>query len=211
MRIETAAGRRQLAAQADQRVFLRGVSWRDFENILAAKGDSSAVRVAYLDGVLELMSPAIPHEFIKTMLARLLETASMVLGFPFEGYGSWTLKEERKRSGIEPDECYFVTEVQPDTISRWPDMAIEVVWTHGGLDRLEIYRRLGVREVWVWEDGAIHIYKLKADRYARARKSSLLPQIDLALLVEHVELGWTASQTKAVRAYARALAKRRVH
>lgn len=29
-----------------------------------------------------------------------------------------------------------------------PHLAIEVVWTSGGLDKLDVYRKLGVREVW---------------------------------------------------------------
>jgi Uma2 family endonuclease len=57
----------------DQRVVLHGVSWDDFESLLAIRGESAAVRVTYLEGELELMSPSQDHEAIKTLLARLLE------------------------------------------------------------------------------------------------------------------------------------------
>ncbi|MEG4506483.1 Uma2 family endonuclease [Microcoleus sp. F6_B4] len=34
-----------------------------------------------------------------------------------------------------------------------PDLAIEVVFTSGGIDKLQLYKRLGIPEVWFWEDG----------------------------------------------------------
>jgi len=40
----------------------------------------------------------------------------------------------------------------------------EVVWTSGGIDKLEIYRRLGVGEVWRWKDSRIEIHVLQGER-----------------------------------------------
>jgi Uma2 family endonuclease len=65
--------RLQPADTEDAFVYLRGVSWADFETILAIRGDASRPRIAYLDGVLEFMSPPSNHEAIKTCLARLVE------------------------------------------------------------------------------------------------------------------------------------------
>ncbi len=62
------------AARAeDQRVTLYDVSWSDFELILQIRGDRAGVRVTYLNGALELMSPSVDHEGIKKTIARLLE------------------------------------------------------------------------------------------------------------------------------------------
>ena len=58
-------------------------------------------------------------------------------------YGSWLLESKVHRRGIEPDECYVLGEVTDPEV---PDLAIEVVWTSGGLDKLEIYRKLRVRD-----------------------------------------------------------------
>jgi len=44
---------------------------------------------------------------------------------------------------LEPDECYLVG----DQDKSAPDLAIEVIGTSGGIDKLEIYRRLDVGEV----------------------------------------------------------------
>jgi len=45
---------------------------------------------------------------------------------------------------------------------------------------LEVYRGLGVREVWVWKKGRLGAYLLRGERYVRAARSRLLPGLDLA-------------------------------
>lgn len=186
---------------ADQRVFLHGVSWQRFLDVLAARGDSSAVRVTYLAGELELMSPSFSHEGIKTTIARLVEAYADELGLDLYGIGSWTLKTKLKKLGIEPDECYSIGKP-----SRVPELAIEVIWTSGGLDKLEVYRGLGVREVWVWKKEKLAVHVLRADRYVRAARSRLLPGIDLARVAK---LASRPDQPVAVREFRADLRRRR--
>jgi Uma2 family endonuclease len=181
----------------DQRVVLHDVSWSQYETILDIRGDRAGVRIAYLEGELELMSPSRGHERLKKLMARLLEAWADEHGVEFEGYGSLTMRSRPRRRGAEPDECYMVGGEK----SR-PDLAIEVVWTSGGLDKLDIYRGLRVREVWVWEKGALSLFALRGDRYERIERSGVLPDLDLALFTSF--LG-ARSQTQAVRAYRAAL------
>jgi hypothetical protein len=84
---------------------------------------------------------------------------------------------------------------------------IEVIWSSGELDKLEIYRRLGVREAWIWEDGVLTAYALRGERYQKIAKSAVLPGIDLVQLASFVTAAEPAS--KIVRAYRRALARSR--
>lgn len=44
---------------------------------------------------------------------------------------------------------------------------------------MEIYRRLAVREVWFVIEREIYVYRLQGETYRRARKSLVLPGIDL--------------------------------
>jgi Uma2 family endonuclease len=185
----------------DGRVILHGVSWEDYERILEIRGESSGVRIAYLDGELELMSPSKDHEWYKKTIARLLECWAEETGVELNGYGSWTLKERKEESGAEPDECYVVGVRDADR----PDLAIEVIWTHGGLDKLEIYRRLGVREIWFWQEGRIEVHRLRGKRYEAIPRSEILPALDLDELVSFLD---EPSQTGAVRAYRRGLRSR---
>ena len=46
----------------DQHVVLRGMAWQDFEALLAIRGDRAGVRLYYLDGEIEIMSPTKIHE-----------------------------------------------------------------------------------------------------------------------------------------------------
>ena len=178
----------------DRRVTLQDVTWVEFEQILAIRGDKAGIRMTYLDGVLELMSPSIDHEGIKKVIARLLEIYALEMGIPLNGFGSWTLKKAVRARALEPDECYSIGTGRPAR----PDLAIEVIWTSGGIDKLEVYRGLGVGEVWMWRDGAIEIYFLVADRYERRERSVVFPDLDLVELVSFIDL---ENQTTAVRRY----------
>jgi len=84
-------------------------------------------------------------------------------------------------------------------------LAIEVVWTSGGIDKLEIYRKLGVREVWFWRRGQLSAHVLSGETYAQASESAVLPGLDLAELARFLDRP-TASQ--AIREYRAALAQR---
>ena len=128
---------------------------------------------------------------LKKKIARLLEAYAEELGIELEGYGSWTLKRKETEGGVEPDECYSI-----GPAGEVPDLAIEVIWTAGGLDKLEIYRGLGVREVWVWKDGHIGIFRLRGDDWERIARSESLPQVDAGLVEACLDL---PTQTAAVR------------
>ena len=175
----------------DQRVILRDVSWSDYEALLAIRGENAGVRIAYVEGTLELMTPSRDHEILKKKIARLLEAYAEELGIELEGYGSWTLERKDRKRGLEPDECYSI-----GPAGDVPDLAIEVIWTSGGLDKLDIYRRLGVREVWRWQEGRIAMFALHGDRYDLLARSEVLPQVDIDLIRALLDL---PTQTAAVR------------
>ncbi|HEU4535469.1 MAG TPA: Uma2 family endonuclease, partial [Polyangiaceae bacterium] len=177
----------------DQRIILHGVPWAQYEALLAIRGEGAGVRMTYLEGALELMSPSINHEAIKTLVARLVEAYAEEAGLDLNGYGSWTLRKEQEQRGLEPDECYVVGTPQADV----PDLAIEIAYSRGGLDKLDVYRGLGVREVWLWREGLLAVHVLKAGAYERAAKSELMPALDLELLLSFAD---HRSQTASVRA-----------
>jgi Uma2 family endonuclease len=166
----------------DHFVHLDG-TFDDYEHLLAMRGDRSAPRLAYLEGVIEIMSPSREHESIKSWIGRLVETWCLHVGLRFQTYGSWTLKERKEDRGVEPDGFWVFGVEKPDR----PHLAIEVIWTAGGLDKLEIYRKLGVREVWVWRRGAIAVYALRGERYERLEASEVVPGIDLDQLASFLD------------------------
>ena len=180
----------------DQRVFLHDVPWQDYEKLIAIRGESSGTRITYLRGEVELMTPSWDHESLKKLLARLVEAYADVSGIDLYGVGSWTIKQAAKERGIEPDECYVVGTF--DTPPDIPDIAIEVVWTSGGLNKLAIYQGLGIPEVWFWDNGVLHIHVLQGDGYVEIDRSEILPELDPELLARCMSV---QSQTQAVREF----------
>lgn len=182
------------ASDVDQRIVLTGVTWEQYEALLDLFGDDPpGIRMAYLEGTLEIMSPSRRHERVKTMLARLVEAYALERGIPLNGLGSTTFRAKAKERGVEPDECYCVGEEK-----EFPDVAFEVIVTSGGIDRLAIYQGLGVPEVWLWRRGAFELYRLTPSGYERRARSEFLPALDFARLAELVE---RPDQTAAIRSF----------
>lgn len=167
----------------DDIIHLRGVNWEDFERILAIRGEKANPKFTYLDGTLELMSPSYTHEMIKSLIGRLVEAYCLEAGIRFTPVGAWTLKDKLRKAGLEPDECYVF---DPEEKER-PHLAIEVVWTSGGIDKLEAYRRLGVAEVWYWRKGRLQVHVLADEGYRPQARSPRLPELDLDLLTSFLD------------------------
>jgi Uma2 family endonuclease len=167
----------------DHIVVLHDVSWDDYERLLEIRGDHSAPRMSYLEGEVEITSPSRDHEQIKSYIGRLLEAWCIDRGIRVSPFGSWTLTDEDVERGAEPDECYIFGTERRDR----PQLAIEVEWTRGGLNKLEIYRKLGVGEVWYWRKGAIEVYLLNGTTFTRAERSRVLPELDIELLASMLD------------------------
>lgn len=180
----------------DQIVHLDGVTWEDFERLLAIRGDRPVPRFAYLNGVLELMSPSKEHESIKSLIGRLVEVYCEAVRIEFAVYGSWTIKDQQQERGAEPDECYVFGTEDRDR----PDLAIEVEWTSGRIEKLEVYRKLGISEVWFWRRGRIQAHALRGDDYEAITVSEVLPQLDLELLASFLDRPRTSLAMREFRA-----------
>jgi Uma2 family endonuclease len=115
--------------------------------------------------------------------------------------GSTTFRRQEQRGGTEADESYCI-----GTDKEFPDLAIEVIVSHGGLNRLEVYSRLRVPEVWFWQHECFVLYHLREDTaaafwqtygYEEIPRSELLPALDLARLAESVRHPHPLTATKA--------------
>ena len=180
---------------------LHDVPWETYEAIGDALGDHAGVHMTFWEGTLELMSPGKPHKWVRCTVSRLVEVFADETGIDISAFGSATFRKKAEQCGVEPDECYFRDEEQ-----EMPDLAIEVIFTSGSIDKLDVYAGLGVREVWFWKDGRISVYWLRSGHYEQRKKSRLLPGIDIAELEELLRSG---TQSYAVRTYRARLRQRR--
>lgn len=178
----------------EQRLVLDGISWRQYELLLATLGDDFPnLRLSYLEGRLEIMTTSPEHEELKTIIRMLLEAYFLETGIRFYGIGSATFRKAVKLRGLEPDECYCLGQKK-----EFPDIAIEVVLSSGLVNKLDIYQGLGVTEVWQWQDGQFRIHHLRSTGYEVIASSELLPNLDLSLLTNYVK---PAEQFDAVMAF----------
>jgi Uma2 family endonuclease len=182
---------------------LNGFSWEQYEDFLTTLGESPGVRVAYLEGAVEIKSPSQTHERRAKLIARLVEAWAEETGVGLNGYRSTTFRKAAKERGVEPDECYTVGRTLAGSRDV-PDIAIEVIHTAPLLNELSIYAGLGVPEVWLWRRGAFEVYALAKTEYERHEKSALLPDLDLAAVASLVD---EEDQTDAVRRFRRTIAR----
>jgi Uma2 family endonuclease len=178
-------------------IVLPNVTWDTLEK-LDADLEGTGARLTYLDGFLEIMAPlSDAHEEPRNTLGQLLEIYMRLKGIRFYGRGSTTIGMKELGARKEPDESYCLGNRR-----KIPDLALEITVTSGGVDRLEIYRRIGVREVWFWEDGVISVYCLRSTEYELVQQSELLPELDLRSLEFHTRM---ADQYDAVNVFMQTL------
>ncbi len=165
-------------AGTDAGMTFNGVSWEQFEAIEAAFEYLGGVKFFYLDRILQIMTVSPEHEIIKKTLCMLLEAYMRASGIRFYGKGGPTLGNRELGGRKEPDDSYDI-----GTEKTVPDIAIEIVITSGGINTLELYKRLGVREVWFWQNSQLSLYYLTGENYEQIARSTFLPALDLELLL----------------------------
>lgn len=180
------------AEPEERRIVLERVPWATYVHLRDSL-PGAGVRMTYLKGRLEIMSPSKRHEVGKTQIARFLELFCLEADIPLFGYGSMTMRDEGAERGLEPDECYARGEDRDR-----PELAIEVVLTTDLVDKLEVYRGLGIGELWRFEDGAFTVLELTGAGYAPVERSRVFPEVDL---VEIAALVQEPNQHEALKTY----------
>jgi Uma2 family endonuclease len=196
------------------RVLLYNISWQQFENLLKDLGDRRSARIAYDRGTLEIMTPLPEHEYFKETIGDAVKDIAETLELDYESYGSTTWRREIKQAGLEPDNCFYF---QNEALIRGklnfdlnqdppPDLALEIDITSKSLDCFPIYARLGVPELWCYDDGALKIYHLQHDRYVEAERSLVFPMLEIQKLPQIIEAHRNTGRLalrRAVREWAR--------
>lgn len=178
-----------------QRLLLHAVSWEAFEAILQELGDRRSARIAYCDGMLEIMSPSPEHEYFKETLGDAIKDIAETLELDYESYGSTTWRKQAEQAGLEPDNCfYFQNEAQIRGKLQFdlhqdppPDLALEIDITNQSLARFPIYARLGVPELWCYDTGTLTIYHLQNGQYVAVEQSTIFPNLNIGRLPQLIE------------------------
>ncbi|WNZ27619.1 Uma2 family endonuclease [Leptolyngbya sp. NK1-12] len=183
----------------DQLITLPG-TWEGFKLVQQGLQDSPGARLAFYDGVIEILMPGELHEVFAHIIGYLITTFLTEKGIPFVP----TRQKDQEREGlafVQADESYCLGRSKPI-----PDLSIEVVLTSGGISKLTRYQALGVPEVWFWQDGTFALYHLGADGYQRIEQSQLpgLETLDIELLRRCVLVAET-DVAEAIRTFRKAI------
>lgn len=188
-------------AKPEQRAVFSNISWEKYLAIDKERGkDCSVPRFYYLAGELEIMSTSEEHETRKKLLGDLLalyfEEAEIEV-FP---RGQATMWIELKKAGAEPDESWCI-----ERTKKYPDLVVEIALSSGGIQKLEIYKRFEVPEVWIWRRKQIEVFVLDRSGEYKQQRSKFLPDLDLDLLQRCMAL---ESWLEARRTFRAGLSKR---
>jgi len=178
----------------NHQIIYHGVTWQQFKLIDSGFANRQGIRLSYYQGVIEIMSTSLDHEFIKTMIGALLEFYFFQKEIEFFPSGECTQEREGELS-LQADESYSFVRLKTP-----PDLSIEVVITSGGMDKLAKYRALGTPEVWFWQDGRFKLYRLRhaESQYEQISKSEWLPDLNVELLSQCILM---SSPLEAKRAF----------
>ncbi|MDJ0553998.1 MAG: Uma2 family endonuclease [Microcoleaceae cyanobacterium MO_207.B10] len=180
---------------------LIGIRWETYQALLLDLAENPSKKLTYDQGTLEIMTPLPEHEINKGFLGRLVQTTTEVLELEISSLGSTTLSRKDLQKGVEPDECYYITnealvrgKIKFDfNYDPPPDLAIEIDITSSSLERLTIYAALGVREIWRFDGENLFIYCLQDGNYQELENSNVLPilskSVILNFLIRRAEKG----------------------
>ncbi len=188
-----------------------GVTWGEYERLLAGLADRSGVRVTFDQGRLQAVSPLRAHEHYAQVMADIALLAAETLDLPFEQLGSTTLRHLERQQGVEPDRCFYIAnaariagkvtlnlEADPP-----PDIVVEVDMSSDSQAKLPIYASLGVPEIWLYDGQHVRILELRDDNasYIEILESKFLECLTTAVLDRYLELSKTSGQSEVRRAF----------
>jgi Uma2 family endonuclease len=164
------------------RVIIRDVSWGTYQSLLNDLANRRSPRLAYDQGVLEIMSPHSDHEETNWMLASIVQIVLEESDLDFRAVASTTYKREDLERGFQSDSSFYIQSAGRVRnkkrinmrVDPPPDLLIEIDLTHDSLNKFELYAALGVPEVWRYEH-VLEISTLDQGGYVRTAASRALP------------------------------------
>lgn len=181
----SAADYRELIPQLPpgSKLLLYDVGWDEYDDLVNQMGETSAVRVSYENGRMQIMSPSARHEKYKNLLHDLVLILGDVLNVEVLSYGSTTLKLKASGKGVEADDCFYIQNAvsistKDDIDLRRdppPDLVVEIDLTSESTGKLGIYSALGVPEIWRFDGSNCQILVLSGEQYGEARSSLAFP------------------------------------
>ncbi len=198
-----------------QRLILSGIAWETYQTLLNTFDERGNVRLAYDEGVLEIMTKSEYHEIYSSRLARMVEALAEEFGLDAENLGTTTFNREDLKRGFEADECFYFAKEElivrvlsqkhklDLAVDPPPDLIIEVDITSGSLDKFPIYASLRVPEIWHYDGYDFNIHRLWGKRYVKATHSVAFPLVATHALRQFLTESRLMTTTAMLRSFRR--------
>jgi Uma2 family endonuclease len=186
------------ATEPEQRVVLPRIGWDLYDAILRGVDEWRSPRLVYLDRDLFLMTMSRRHEWFAERLAQLVWAVASGSGIACEDAAETTFRRADLDAGVMGDKTFYLGAHAERmrgprdvdlAVDPPPDLAIEVEIAHAPTEALEVYRRLGVGEIWHVVGRAplsvqiLSLMPMPAGNYAAVEQSRVLPALRSELIV----------------------------
>lgn len=183
---------------------LHDIAWETYCR-LNDENFSPAVRMAFFQGALEIMTVSATHEYWGSNIEALVRVYASALGLDVTAFGSVTLRRKDLLAGLEPDKCFYFGPMATAMrgprkldlhVDPAPELAVEIDISRRSYSKLPLYAALGIREVWRFHQDEVELYELIDGSYRIIAASTLLPRITGAwltkILGECSSMAWPA-------------------
>lgn len=174
----------------DDCVVLRNVSWDTYERLLADDEERRVPRITFDQGMLELVTPSMPHEEDAQTIARAIEIVAAILEIPIRSVSSTTFRRKELERGFEADASFYIQSEERIrgqrevdlAIDPPPDIVLEMEMSRSALDKLALFASMGIPEVWRCDGQQVTIHVLSGESYRESAASSALPVLTSEVL-----------------------------
>jgi Uma2 family endonuclease len=197
---------------AETRVLLSNISWQTFKTMLAEMGSERNSRLAYDNGMLEIMAPLMPHENSNRVIEVFVGVLCEELGLEIRRAGSLTLTRDDLEKAAEPDSSYYI---QNELLVRDkenidiatdppPDVVLEVEYSRSAIDKFKLYAAMRVPEFWRYNGTTLRIYTLENGQYSEVQISPTfvpVPVKEIPRFIQETKKNGEITTTRAFRTW----------
>jgi Uma2 family endonuclease len=194
---------------AEQRVILQNISWQTFKTMLAEMGNNRNSRLAYDNGIVEIMTPLMPHENSNRLIEVFVGVLCEELGLEIKRAGSLTMTRDDLERGAEPDSSYYI---QNESLVRDkehidlttdppPDLVLEVEYSRSKIDKFRLYASMGVPEFWRYNGTVLRVYRLENGEYKECSTSPTFTPVSVAEIPRFIQESRKVGEIACTRAF----------
>jgi Uma2 family endonuclease len=198
-----------LSTQRNHRAAWRNADWSMYLQALDWLNGNRAF-VTFYRGRLEIVTPSFQHDRTATLLLKAVTILAEETGKPLVSARSTTLQREDLLAAVEADDAFYIEHANLMSSRRRdiklpedppPDLVVEVEVTHRLKERIDIYRELGVPELWRYSERGLEVLLNRRDHWEKAARSPTFPQLSPEEISGFISAGLSQEETSWAKGF----------